>query len=620
MKIKVPNICKVCHKEFYYKWGTKQTCSTACLTALKQTDAYRTNLVTKQRSAFMKKYGVDNPAKCEAIKEKTKQTCLERYGAVSPTLNAAVRQKQYDTCVERYGAQNPLSSASIQRKIKQTLMDRFGVEHTWESEEIKKRSAQTKLDRYGNKNYTNPEKARQNSLLKYGVESPTQLESVKEKTRQTNLKKYGKAYVQQTDWFKAKAKKTNLKKYGVDNPAKSVEIKKRTITNNLKKYGTTYPIGNKEINQRSQQTRLKNHYQNVILKKFSSLVEPLFLESEYIGNVAYGKKYPFRCIKCNNHFEDTLCSAHVPRCQICYPIKTGVSIMEKELLQFIKELLPNEVVLENDRSALVGLELDINIPSKKLAIEFNGNYWHSEIAGKKYKNYHINKTKKCEELGIHLIQIFEDEWLTNNQIIKDRLAYLLAPATIKKIYARKCVLREIDSECSGEFLDRFHLQGRDKSSIRIGAFYANKLVAVATFGSNRIALGNKHFDGEYELYRFCSEGCVVGVLSKFLKFFKDKYRPAKITTYADQRFSTTSKCSYARCGFSFIGETGPNYWYMKNNNYVREHRFKYRKSELPKLLTIFDPNLTEWENMQQNGYDRIWDCGNLKYEMLTTST
>jgi hypothetical protein len=43
------------------------------------------------------------------------------------------------------------------------------------------------------------------------------------------------------------------------------------------------------------------------------------------------------------------------------------------------------------------------------------------------------------------------------------------------------------------------------------------------------------------------------------------------------------------------------------------HRFSFRKDQLPKKLSTFDPALTEWENMQLNGYDRVWDCGNLKY-------
>ena len=31
---------------------------------------------------------------------------------------------------------------------------------------------------------------------------------------------------------------------------------------------------------------------------------------------------------------------------------------------------------------------------------------------------------------------------------------------------------------------------------------------------------------------------------------------------------------------------------------------------------MFDPHLTEWQNMQLNGYDRIWDCGHYKFEWI----
>ena len=40
------------------------------------------------------------------------------------------------------------------------------------------------------------------------------------------------------------------------------------------------------------------------------------------------------------------------------------------------------------------------------------------------------------------------------------------------------------------------------------------------------------------------------------------------------------------------------------------HRSSYQKHKLEKLLPIFESSMTEWENMQANGYDRIWDCGN----------
>ena len=51
--------------------------------------------------------------------------------------------------------------------------------------------------------------------------------------------------------------------------------------------------------------------------------------------------------------------------------------------------------------------------------------------------------------------------------------------------------------------------------------------------------------------------------------------------------------------------------YYKN----REHRYKYRKSNLINLLEKYNPNISEWENMKLNKYDRIWDCGSKKYEL-----
>jgi hypothetical protein len=42
-------------------------------------------------------------------------------------------------------------------------------------------------------------------------------------------------------------------------------------------------------------------------------------------------------------------------------------------------------------------------------------------------------------------------------------------------------------------------------------------------------------------------------------------------------------------------------------------RLKCQKHKLQNILETFDPSLTEWENLQLNDYDRIWDCGVLTY-------
>lgn len=56
--------------------------------------------------------------------------------------------------------------------------------------------------------------------------------------------------------------------------------------------------------------------------------------------------------------------------------------------------------------------------------------------------------------------------------------------------------------------------------------------------------------------------------------------------------------------------------YLDKNRTTRMHRYSFRKNVLSKKLPIFDSALTEWQNMQLNGYDRVWDCGNLKYEIV----
>jgi hypothetical protein len=132
-----------------------------------------------------------------------------------------------------------------------------------------------------------------------------------------------------------------------------------------------------------------------------------------------------------------------------------------------------------------------------------------------------------------------------------------------------------------------------------------------TFNPYRIALGNTPKKNCYELTRLCSifNFSIIGGASKLLKYFETNYKPSEILSYADKRWSEGNV--YKLLGFDFIGTTQPNYWYIIKNQ--RKHRFAYRKSELSKLLKTFDNNLTEWENMQLNGYDRIWDCGHLKF-------
>lgn len=99
---------------------------------------------------------------------------------------------------------------------------------------------------------------------------------------------------------------------------------------------------------------------------------------------------------------------------------------EKELCNFIKSIYSGEV-LENNRKIINGKELDIYLPKLKLALEYNGEYWH-QIAEQREPGYHENKQKACIDKGIKLIEIWENEWKNNKEEIK-----LLIQEEIKKL-------------------------------------------------------------------------------------------------------------------------------------------------------------------------------------------
>lgn len=284
--------------------------------------------------------------------------------------------------------------------------------------------------------------------------------------------------------------------------------------------------------------------------------------------------------------------------------------LTSEIEEFIKSL--NVHVIVCDKKQLNGVELDLYLPDYKIGIEYNGLYWHSEKRGK-HQNYHLEKTEKCLSKGIRLIHIFSDEWLTKKEIIKSRLINIFK-LDKDKIYARNCEIIELDKKTKSTFLNQNHLQGNDKSSIYYGLSYNKEIVSVITFGKLRKVLGNKTTnDDEYELYRYCSRN-VIGGFSKLLKHFIKTHNPKKIITYANRNWSPSDDfCFYSNNGFNLVGLTKPNYSYTKRYDF-REHRFNYRKDKLIKLG--YDKSKTEEQIMFELGYDRIWDTGNIKYQIL----
>lgn len=282
------------------------------------------------------------------------------------------------------------------------------------------------------------------------------------------------------------------------------------------------------------------------------------------------------------------------------------NISENELAEFLEKFVP---IIRNKRFKGIK-ELDIFIPSKNIAIEYNGLYWHSD----KFvtKNYHLDKTLNCKKEGIRLIHIFEDEWIFKKEIVKSRLINILGLEN-NKIHARKCKISLISKEEEKEFLKNNHIQGYINSAIRLGLLYNGELVSVMTFSKLRNILGHKNKKNSYELLRFCNKinTFVVGGASKLFKFFTNNFNYEELISYADRRWSCGNL--YEKLNFEFCGYTNPNYWYAKQNK--RLHRSNFTKNRLVK--SGFPKELTEKDIMNNNGYSRIYDCGNLKFIIKT---
>lgn len=277
------------------------------------------------------------------------------------------------------------------------------------------------------------------------------------------------------------------------------------------------------------------------------------------------------------------------------PSKSSIELLiENELDSLGVEYRP-------DRTIIGPKEIDIYIPEFKLGIEAHGLIYHGEVgvfAGSgKSKNYHVDKADRADAAGIQLLQFFEPEIREKSKIIFGMLRSKMNLNT--RIFARKCEIVDVDVTTARQFLTSNHMQGYVGAKYKKGLMYEGELVALATFGRPRF---NRQCD--LELYRFASKigVTVVGGLTRLISSVKFH----KLISYADRRWSTGK--AYISSGFEYKGKTSPGYYYCKRGEMFSRHKFQAHKLE--NILPAYDKNLSEWDNMRANGYDRLWDCGN----------
>lgn len=290
------------------------------------------------------------------------------------------------------------------------------------------------------------------------------------------------------------------------------------------------------------------------------------------------------CIICPIHGEFWQeASSHLSGCG-CPKCVGLVSKAEEEIKQFILENF-NIEILSNNRDILSdGKELDIYIPSLKVAFEYNGMIWHSERFGRN-KDYHLNKTIDCLKQGIKLYHIYEYEWLNKKTAVKNNILQILRCAgnySTNNDFNNKISL--ITEEEAKEFLDLFDVQGFTVSDLYVGCFIDKKLVSV-------LSLNKGKTKDEWQITRFTTEynSVSITIQRKLFSYFIENYKPLLIEAIVDRRWSNGEL--FEELGFQLI-ETLPV-------------TFAYTRSPNEYLTAL---------KIEREGFYKIWNCGYLKLQ------
>ena len=548
-------------------------------------DAKKSEISKKVKLTKLKKYNDENYCNSGKIKTSLSKAFNERKDEII--------SKRKKTLKEKTGYEHPLQNPQSQESFKQTCLSKFGVENPMQNSQVK--DSHTAL-------FT-PEKLKKIHQMYYektGYKSPFENPEVIDKCQKTYYEKTGYKTPFANPDIKSNIWENYEGKTGFKYPMQNPVVREKSIQSYQNKTGFKHPTQNPETRNKIIKRLDGKWISQIQIQNYDKYYDKDFWLTNFKRPdevmAFFGISYTTALIRLYDY--NILSKGDKS--------KTQISIFNQIQTQ-------NKIM--NTRKILDGKELDIYLPDIKLGIEFNGLMFHSQgISDVSMfntpdfdKDYHLKKTMLCAAKGIQLFHIFEGEpldlWLS---MIHNKLGLNT------KVFARKCEIRELKNSDTKEFQNSNHIQGFCYAKICLGLYFENNLISIMTFAKPRF---NSKF--EYELIRFCSlKGySIVGGASKLWKYFLKKYNPKSVISYANLRFSNGS--IYEKLGFTKIGQSNPNYFYFKDSN-ILESRNKFQKHKLEKLhyngiLQCFDPTKSESENMLNNGYRRIFDCGNLVY-------
>lgn len=374
--------------------------------------------------------------------------------------------------------------------------------------------------------------------------------------------------------------------------ASKIDQKKRMDTfvkNNLAKYGYAYPSQRPDLKHFWTKTKLKSEESHAKLLSYDWLV-PRYESGLSLTEIAdeLGVFYGTVSDYLRDHGVE---------------IRTRIKVSREE--RKIERLLEEHGISydSNTNSVLGNRELDFYIPDRKVAIEINGLYWHTERCGRG-PTYHLQKTMDCLDRGIKLIHFLDRDVNEKFEIVK---AMVLNSVGVneKTLRASKCDIREIPTHIARDFIDQNHLQGYASSDMKIGLFHGDDLVSVMTVGKTRFSK-----IADYEIIRFCSKNGVKvhGAASKLFGYVRQIIPEKDIMSYADRM--TGEGGVYQKLGFELVRSTSPGYFWTDGKEVLS--RYVTMRSKLSDKFPDYAGE-TEVEFMESKGFSRYFTCGNNVY-------
>jgi len=426
-----------------------------------------------------------------------------------------------------------------------------------------------KSDSCSDKKCIQKKRVKTNKLV-FGTDNAFQNKEIKDKIAKTNLEAFGVENPMQNARIKEKQNKTCRERYGTDNVFQNSDIKDKIKKIIQDKYGASNPTQNKDIKNKQEQTLMS------IYGVSHALQDPELRKKAMDTCVANFGKFPA------NNYGKT----------------------QKSIEEWLNSFGFN---FSSTRKLIPGFEIDIYDDDRKLGIEYCGLHWHHEFSSASRNNkYHHNKYKKCLEQGVQLLTIFSDEWEKRELQCKGHIKSILG-INDTRLYARKCIVEEIDKEVGRRFFSDYHIQGKNNLGVVFfGLFHDSELIGVMSLGRHNRQVNALVLDRLCFKHGFQITGGASKLFSKCVSWAKDRGH-TEIISFSDNRWSLGKV--YLALNFEMVKDYNPDYSYVD----IKKPNERISKQSQKKGVVNCPEGMTEYDWAHARGLARIWDCGKKRW-------